>query len=113
MSRTFHEDDRVFGLFQPTELVKLCGVNQGRWPVYVVKELLDNSAAALEEHGIENPMIHVVVSKDGVEVGDSGPGIPDGILDKIMDFSKFGGSNRHHKLPTRGSQGNALATIVG
>lgn len=113
MARTFHEDNRTFSNFQPSELVKLCGVSQGRWPIYVAKELLDNAAAALEEHRIKNPMIRISIDEGGVSIFDNGPGIADVILDKVLDFDSFGGSNRHHKLPTRGAQGNAIMTIIG
>lgn len=113
MARTFHTDSRTWSNFQAAELVKLCGVPQGRWPVYVVKELLDNAVAALEEHGKKVPMVRVTLTDDYIEVMDNGPGISDSVLEKIIDFDRFGGSNRHHKLPTRGAQGNAFMTIVG
>lgn len=113
MSRVLHTDDRTFSNFQARELVKLCGVNQGYWTLYSMKELMDNGVAALEEHDVSGKVITVKVGDDFIEVGDSGPGIPDWALDVVLDFSKFGGSNRHHKLPTRGAQGNALMTIVG
>ncbi len=113
MARAFHTDDRTFSNFQPAELVKLCGVPMGRWPLYVMKELLDNATAALEEFGIDNPMVTITVKQNELVVSENGPGITDEALDHILDFTKFGGSNRHHKLPTRGAQGNALMTIVG
>jgi hypothetical protein len=113
MARAFHTDDRTYSNFQPAELTKLCGVPQGRWPVYVIKELLDNAVAALEEHCNGTGMIKVTVSREGMYIEDSGPGIPDGALDRILDFTQFGGSNRHHKLPTRGAQGNAVMTVFG
>lgn len=81
--------------------------------MYVLKELLDNALAALEDHAVVNPMVWVEVTPEYVAVSDNGPGITDAILDKVLQFENFGGSNRHHKLPTRGAQGNAFATIVG
>lgn len=111
--RTFHSNSRTWSNFQPAELVKLCGVPAGRWPVYVLKELVDNAMAALEDHQIPNPRVHITLVDDYIEVLDNGPGLSDAILDQVLDFDKFGGSNRHHKLPTRGAQGNALMTIVG
>lgn len=113
MARAFHADSRAWSNFQPTELVKLCGVPQGRWPFYVLKELLDNALAITEEYGIKNPMVWVDVGHDYVEVSDNGPGMSNTVLENIVDFDRFGGSNRHAKLPTRGAQGNALMTIVG
>lgn len=113
MGRTFHRDSRVFSNFQAPELVKLCGVAQGDWPLYAAKELLDNASAALEESGHRAPSVVVTIADDYVEIGDSGTGITDAVLDQILDFTSFGGSNRHHKLPTRGAQGNAFMTVVG
>lgn len=113
MARTFHSDSRTWSNFQPEELVKLTGVSMGRWPEYLLKESLDNSAAALEEHDVENGWIRVEMDDHYVRISDSGPGISDWVLDHILDFDKFGGSNRHHKLPTRGAQGNAIMTLVG
>lgn len=115
MSRVFHSDSRSWSNFVPAELVKLCGVPQGRWPEYAAKELIDNACAALEEHGVSQPIVWFDLNTiSGVmTVSDNGPGIDDEVLEKILDFDSFGGSNRHHKLPTRGAQGNAFMTIVG
>lgn len=113
MGRVFHRDDRTFSNFQEAELRKLCGVSQGEWPLYVAKELLDNACAALEDSGHPAPCVTVTIDNDYIEIGDSGAGIPNAVLDQILDFSSFGGSNRHHKLPTRGAQGNAFMTVVG
>lgn len=112
MARVLHSDDRAFANFQPAELVKLCGVAAMRWPLYALKELMDNAAAAMEEHGA-NPMMKVIIEESSITVEDSCDGITDSVLNAVLDFSKFGGSNRHHKLPTRGAQGNALMTIIG
>ena len=112
MARVFHTNDRTFANFQEGELRKLCGVSPGEWPLYVVKELVDNAVAFGEETG-RPVMITVTIDPDFVEIKDNGSGISDRVLDKVLDFSQFGGSNRHHKLPTRGAQGNALMTIVG
>lgn len=113
MGRVFHRDDRTFSNFQEAELRKLCGVAQSEWPLYVAKELLDNAVAALEDAGHPAPSITVTIDDDYVEIGDSGSGISNSVLEQILDFSSFGGSNRHHKLPTRGAQGNAFMTVVG
>lgn len=113
--RTAHADSRTWSNFVPAELVKLCGVHMGRWPVYVLKELVDNAVAALEEHGVRNPMVWVHLDRAAgmITVSDNGPGISDAALSRILDFDSFGGSNRHYKLPTRGAQGNAFMTLVG
>jgi hypothetical protein len=113
MARVFHRDDRTFSNFQEAELRKLCGVAQAEWPLYTAKELLDNAVAALEDSGHPAPSLTVTIDDKYIEIGDSGSGIPDSVLDQILDFSSFGGSNRHHKLPTRGAQGNAFMTVVG
>lgn len=111
MSRVFHTDSRSFANFQPAELAKLCGLGPSRWAEYALKELVDNALAVVEDSA--NPVVKIVVDGTRLAVYDSGPGISDDILAAILDFEKFGGSNRHHKLPTRGAQGNALMTIFG
>lgn len=117
MGRAFHDDSRTWSNFAPSELVKLCGVQAPQWPYYALKELIDNSLAAMEEHACPSPSVWVSISSGPnggrMSVSDSGPGLTDQILDRVLDFDRFGGSNRHHKLPTRGAQGNALMTIFG
>ncbi len=111
--RTLHADSRVFSLFNEAELRKLCGVSSPEWPLYTAKECLDNSAAAMEDQHIKNPQVGITISEGFVEISDSGSGIPDVVLDHVLNFNAFGGSNRHYKLPTRGAQGNALQTLCG
>ncbi len=119
-TRRFHTDSRTRENFTEGGLTSLTGQPKRRWGRYVVKELVDNALEAVE--GTENPAVTVRLRRVGrghrswisrVEVEDNGPGIPAGTLEKIAGVDAFGGTKRHYALPTRGTQGNALMTIIG
>jgi hypothetical protein len=119
-TRRFHTDSRTRENFTEGGLTSLTGQPSHNWGRYVVKELVDNALEAVE--GTENPAVTVRLRRVGrgrrswiprVEVEDNGPGIPAGTLEKIAGVDAFGGTKRHYALPTRGTQGNALMTIIG
>ncbi len=95
-------------------------VDHHNWSRYVVKGLAENALEAVE--GTGRPAVTIRLRRVGrghgtwiprVEVGDNGPGIPAGALEKIAGVRAFGGTKRHYALLTRGMQGNALMTIIG
>jgi len=117
--RRFHTESRTSENFTPKGLKNLTGEPSSKWGRYVLKESLDNSLEAGE-----NPAIVVEIDTvDGnwegsyverLTVRDDGPGIPKEQIKKIFkDVDRFGGNKRHHQLPTRGNQGNALMTLLG
>jgi histidine kinase/DNA gyrase B/HSP90-like ATPase/DNA topoisomerase 6 subunit A-like protein len=81
----------------------------------VVKELLDNALDACETAGVP-PEISVTVD-DGdprrLTVADNGPGIPAGVVGRILDYSTLTSDKALYRSPCRGAQGNALKTIIG
>ena len=113
-NRRFHKTSRTTENFTEEGLKSLTGQPRGKWGQYVVKETIDNSLEAGE-----NVTIMVAVETNGeypqrITIRDDGPGIPRDRLDSIFeDVTKFAGTKRHYKLPTRGNQGNALMTILG
>lgn len=118
--RRFHSDSRTRENFTEDGLTSLTGQPSHRWGRYVVKELVDNALEAAES--VADPAVTVRLwtggpptrrSVQAVEVEDNGPGIGAGTLERIADTDAFGGTKRHYALPTRGTQGNALMTIVG
>jgi hypothetical protein len=120
--RRFHTDSRVGENFTKDGLETLTGQPSRKWGRYVVKELLDNALEAVEEADTEMPT--VTVDADVVEHGantfireitiaDNGDGIPESQINQIADVERFGGTKRHYALPTRGTQGNALMTVLG
>ena len=93
------------------ELAKATGHPVERWPLIIVKELIDNGLDAAEEAKVP-PDIEVIVDKDGITVADRGPGIPAETVASIADYTVRSSSREAYVSPTRGAQGNALQTIL-
>lgn len=120
--RRFHSDTRVSENFTKDGLETLTGQSSGDWGRYVVKELVDNALEAAEQADHDEPAVTVALDTEGhgrrahvrrVAVADNGPGFDRETLEQIADVTEFGGTKRHYALPTRGTQGNALMTILG
>lgn len=119
--RRFHTDSRAGENFTKDGLETLTGQPYRQWGRYVVKELVDNALEAVEAADAE-PKVSVSLATEqqapreyvqGVSVSDTGNGIPESQLRQIADVETFGGTKRHYTLPTRGTQGNALMTLLG
>jgi hypothetical protein len=99
------------------ELVAQTGHESYRWPLVVIKELIDNSIDACEEAGVA-PVIKVTITtgKAGkptrIVVEDNGPGIPTETITGIIDYNVRVSSREAYISPTRGRQGNALKSIL-
>lgn len=120
--RRFHTDSRTDENFTKDGLETLTGQPSKKWGRYVVKELVDNALEAVEESGTDSPKVSVdmdiadaghIEYVRSITVSDNGDGIPESQIEKIIDVDHFGGTKRHYALPTRGTQGNALMTILG
>jgi DNA topoisomerase VI subunit B len=92
------------------ELERQTGHDADDWPLYVVKELLDNAIDGTEEAGIA-PTIEIDVSADRITVSDNGLGIADETIKRLLDLESRTSSRAHYISPTRGAQGQALSTI--
>jgi DNA topoisomerase VI subunit B len=73
--------------------------------------LFDNALDACEEAGIA-PEISVEITPEGIRIADNGPGIPESVVESVLDFSIRVSSREAYVSPSRGAQGNALKTIV-
>jgi DNA topoisomerase VI subunit B len=93
------------------ELEKQTGHSANDWPVYVVKELLDNALDAAEEAGIA-PEIEIEIGADRITVIDNGPGIAGETVKRLLDLSSRTSARARYVSPTRGAQGQALSTIL-
>jgi len=120
--RRFHSDTRVSQNFTKDGLVDLTGQSSRKWGRYVVKELVDNALEAAEQADHDEPAVSVSLDVEGrgehqyvrrVSVADNGPGFDRETLEQIADVTEFGGTKQHYALPTRGTQGNALMTVLG
>ena len=96
--------------FTQSGLRTLTGLDESRWNFAVFKELVDNALDALNE--CQDKRVEITLSAGGLAIFDSGPGIPEDVLDSIYDFDKYASSKRDFRTPTRGYQGNALKTII-
>lgn len=111
LNRTTFRQSRLLDFCSDKELVAQTGHQQDDWPLVAIKELIDNAADACEDAGIA-PEIIVTVDDTGITVVDNGPGIPESVIEGVLDFSIRVSSREAYVSPTRGAQGNALKTIV-
>jgi DNA topoisomerase 6 subunit A-like protein/histidine kinase/DNA gyrase B/HSP90-like ATPase len=94
------------------ELAKATGHPVERWPLVIVKELIDNAIDAAEGANIA-PVVGVAIESDGsIVVADRGPGMPPELVASLVDYSKRTSSRAAYVSPTRGAQGNALQTLI-
>ena len=111
LKRQTFRTPRLLDFGSERELVKQIGHPVDKWPLVVLKELIDNAIDAAEEVGTP-PVIRVEVNKTEVIIADNGPGIAPETIAGILDFSVRVSSREAYVSPTRGAQGNALKTIV-
>ena len=96
--------------FTEQELTRQIGHGRDWWRVALIKELIDNALDACESAGVP-PEIDVEVTDDWFAVGDNGPGIPDDVIARSLDFTQRVSDKALYVSPTRGQLGNALKTV--
>jgi DNA topoisomerase VI subunit B len=111
LDRTTFATSRLLEFCSEKELIAQTGTPTKDWPVYLIKELVDNALDACEEAG-RAPEINIEVGDGKIVVADNGPGIPVDTVRRILDFSVRVSSREAYVSPTRGAQGNALKTIL-
>ena len=111
VTRTAFTQSRMMDFFTRKELTMQIGVESHRWGEAILKELIDNALDACEGNGIA-PEIHITVTADRVAVRDNGPGIPDHVIDGVLDYGVRISTNSAYVSPTRGQLGNALKCVV-
>jgi DNA topoisomerase VI subunit B len=111
LTREAFETSRLLDFFSERELVAQTGHSTAWWPEMVVKELVDNAVDAMEQAGTP-PTVSITVTDESITVTDAGPGIPESTLQATLDYSVRVSTNSKYISPTRGSQGNALKTII-
>jgi len=89
----------------------LTGLDENKWALALLKELIDNALDSIDECG--DKRIDVIFDRTTLAIFDSGPGTSKDTLDMIHDFDVYVSSKRDFRTPTRGMQGNALKTIIG
>lgn len=82
----------------------------------ILKELVDNSIDAAETAGVA-PVVEIEWSETityiDLAVKDNGSGIPDHVVERILDFTTWTSDKAAYRAPMRGAQGNAFKTVVG
>lgn len=118
-----HKIERV--AFTTSRLMEFCtekelraqtGHETYKWPLVIVKELVDNGIDACEATEVA-PVIKVTIttkakSPTRIVIEDNGPGIPSKTIKGVIDYDVRISSNEAYISPTRGRQGNALKTIL-
>jgi DNA topoisomerase VI subunit B len=111
LKRQTFKTSRLLDFANQKELTAQIGYARKSWPVYALKELLDNAIDACEDADIA-PVISVTANNDGLTVEDNGPGIPAETITGVIDFAVRVSSREAYVSPTRGAQGNALKTVL-
>jgi DNA topoisomerase VI subunit B len=111
LDRTTFTTSRLLEFCSEKELIAQTGTPVKDWPVYLLKELVDNALDACEEAG-RAPQINIEVGDGKIVVADNGPGLPVDTVKRILDFSVRVSSREAYVSPTRGAQGNALKTVL-
>jgi DNA topoisomerase VI subunit B len=120
LERTMFETSRALEYFTERELSYQTGNNKSRWPLMIVKELMDNALDASENASIapeiEVGLLHKepIGTNTGIyriSVSDNGPGIKPETITKILNYLTRTSDKEAYVSPTRGAQGNALKTI--
>jgi DNA topoisomerase VI subunit B len=110
LKRETFATSRLLEFFTEKELRMQIGHAPDRWPLALVKELIDNGLDACEASGVA-PRVTVRVAADAVEVQDNGPGLPLEVLEASLDYTQRVSTNTYYVSPTRGQLGNALKTV--
>jgi hypothetical protein len=111
LDRTTFTTSRLLEFCSEKELVAQTGTPVKDWPVYLIKELVDNALDACEEAD-RAPEINIEVGNGEIVVTDNGPGLPGDTVKRILDFSVRISSREAYVSPTRGAQGNALKMVL-
>jgi hypothetical protein len=111
LSRSEFTTSRLADFASREELTRQIGHDPYRWPVVIVKELVDNALDDCERAGVA-PVVDIAVDLDSITVSDNGRGIAPDVIERILDYSYKTSSNSAYVSPTRGQQGNAFQTLL-
>jgi DNA topoisomerase VI subunit B len=116
LDRVVFDTSRAAEFLEKRALQSQTGQPAERFGDVVLKELADNALDAAESAKVA-PEIEVSRAVEGelarITVADNGPGIPAGVVERILDFNVLVSDKAAYRSPTRGLQGNALKTLLG
>ena len=107
--RIHHTISRDMEFFKESELTMRIGHAPELWGLALLKELIDNALDAAEQTGM--PAVGVTLEDDCFIVADNGPGIPDDVITRSLDYSTRTSDGLLYAGPSRGQLGNALKTV--
>lgn len=110
-TRTPSTISRDLEFFSESELTKQLCYTRDHWPLVILAELIDNALDHVEEIG-RLPEITVELAEHSLRVTDNGNGIPESVIQGLLDFDTRTSSRVSYKTPTRGAQGNAGKCLV-
>jgi DNA topoisomerase VI subunit B len=119
LERTTFEASRAAEYFDARQLSALTGVPREDFLSVCLKELAHNALDACETAEprlAPEVSVEVEYQEGGLcrpAVSDNGPGMPSGLVGRILDYNVRVSDKMAYRSPTRGAQGNALKTIVG
>ena len=88
------------------------GCGRDDWLVVTIKELIDNGLDACEEARISPAITVEEQIHSRFTVTDNGPGMSPELVAKLCDLSARTSTREAFAAPDRGSQGNALPTLL-
>jgi DNA topoisomerase VI subunit B len=110
LQRTAFTTSRLLEFFTEKELAMQIGHPRHLWALALLKELNDNALDACESAGAP-PVVRVTIEADALTVQDNGPGLPDEVLGRSLDYAVRVSDKAHYVSPTRGQLGNALKCV--
>ncbi len=110
LNRSTFDVSRELEFFTEKELQMQIGHGREMWPVALLKELIDNALDACETANV-SPLVEVEIGDKSFSVRDNGPGLPQEILVRSLDYLKRVSDKAFYVSPTRGQLGNALKVI--
>ncbi|MDZ7759939.1 MAG: DUF2399 domain-containing protein [Desulfovermiculus sp.] len=112
LTREHLTTSRTLEFFSGKELSMQLGESDPElWPIAIIKELIDNSLDACEMGGIL-PLIEIETDYETfVSVQDNGPGLPEEVIRKSLDYTIRVSDKNFYISPSRGQLGNALKCV--
>lgn len=111
LERTTFSTSREMEFISTKELTRATGCGPERWPLFIIKELIDNALDACEEASVA-PEITLKVDKQSISIQDNAVGISAETVARIIDYSTRTSSREAYVSPSRGAQGHALPCIL-
>jgi DNA topoisomerase VI subunit B len=117
LDRTTFTFRRTLEYFSLSELQAQTGQSYTKFPIVIVKELVDNALDECECVDVKPVVELSAIEEDEgtvkITIADNGKGIPPETVEKILDFDTRTTSKAFYRTPTRGQLGNALKTVIG